>query len=620
MPGTNQTEYQGGTVKVQQPTGGTWSSFLWNMPIITKDQVNHIEEYTDINAQIREEQSDGKSYLDMAKECFREIFGQGYEEENFPFTKETVDKAMTNMYVDGQTYRERFEIGDITEDNYELAICHMYFQMTTGAIAASHQRNGLEMYGGPMKVTVLNTSTATAKLFTAVVPQEPKPVEEPRQPNGWKRFWNRFGFYKKDMQTYQNKLNQYNDYVADKAVYDENVRKTQAEAEQMEQKLVERDGISEERRNQVHAVMRNQEKRRELHEAAKEVFDQMPSTNESTQLAEVKQYIPDYDDWKSKPFMSGMGRPGSLRNQILAYMAAANDMTLEEALAAPLEMKQKAGGEFKKLFMEKKNAQTAADRGSAAQPNAPKTAPELDREMDEAADALAKIYTHWGKEQIKPVDVLDPKSIRENAAHDIQLGLIGMDIGHMLKDGVELTKRVKDRMGENFAEKKSAFGAARAASGPLQRLCSIYRMDEFKDGNVPVTVMRPTDAATALFCGERIDNRIAGKCLKDMKAQDINYVMAASKMDDDTPEDICNVLNGNSSRIPGKLKMNYMVRCASERPLKVAEEPERRRISIDELAGQNVPQRNAAVERQRRHTPNQRAVNQPAANRQAARR
>ena len=142
MPGTNQTEYQGGTVKVQQPTGGTWSSFLWNMPIITKDQVNHIEEYTDINAQIREEQSDGKSYLDMAKECFREIFGQGYEEENFPFTKETVDKAMTNMYVDGQTYRERFEIGDITEDNYELAICHMYFQMTTGAIAASHQRNG----------------------------------------------------------------------------------------------------------------------------------------------------------------------------------------------------------------------------------------------------------------------------------------------------------------------------------------------------------------------------------------------------------------------------------------------------------------------------------------------
>ena len=27
---------------------------------------------------------------------------------------------MTNMYVDGQTYRERFEIGDITEDNTNL--------------------------------------------------------------------------------------------------------------------------------------------------------------------------------------------------------------------------------------------------------------------------------------------------------------------------------------------------------------------------------------------------------------------------------------------------------------------------------------------------------------------
>ena len=39
MPRTNQTEYQGGTVKVQQPTGGTWGSFLGNMPIITKDHV-----------------------------------------------------------------------------------------------------------------------------------------------------------------------------------------------------------------------------------------------------------------------------------------------------------------------------------------------------------------------------------------------------------------------------------------------------------------------------------------------------------------------------------------------------------------------------------------------------
>ena len=44
-----------------------------------------------------------------------------------------------------------------------------------GRYRCSHQRNGLEMYGGPMKVTVLNTSTATAKLFTAVVPQNRSP-------------------------------------------------------------------------------------------------------------------------------------------------------------------------------------------------------------------------------------------------------------------------------------------------------------------------------------------------------------------------------------------------------------------------------------------------------------
>ena len=80
---------------------------------------------------------------------------------------------MTRMYVDGQTYKERFGIEDITKDNYELAACHIYYYMTYGPIATSQLRNHMEMYGGPMKVTVLNTSTATNKLFTAVVPQEP---------------------------------------------------------------------------------------------------------------------------------------------------------------------------------------------------------------------------------------------------------------------------------------------------------------------------------------------------------------------------------------------------------------------------------------------------------------
>ena len=87
MPGTNQTEYQGETVRVQRPTGRTWQSFLLNMPVLTADQINRIEEYRgsseerlNVDARIREVVADGKSFLDMAKESFVEIFGQGMEQ------------------------------------------------------------------------------------------------------------------------------------------------------------------------------------------------------------------------------------------------------------------------------------------------------------------------------------------------------------------------------------------------------------------------------------------------------------------------------------------------------------------------------------------------------------
>ena len=185
---------------------------------------------------------------------------------------------MTRMYVDGQTYKERFGIED-TQRTLMTCGMQIYYYMTYGRSPPASCGIMMEMYGGPMKVTVLNTSTATNKLFTAVVPQEPQPVKKPSQPNGWKRFWNRFGFYKRDMEEYQDQVKKYDDYVADKAVYDENVRKTQEEAERMEQRVMDRDGITDERRNQVHAVMQNQEKRAELHEAAKDALQTIPKND-----------------------------------------------------------------------------------------------------------------------------------------------------------------------------------------------------------------------------------------------------------------------------------------------------------------------------------------------------
>lgn len=87
MPGTNQTEYQGETVRVQKPDEKKWRSLLLRMPVLTADQINRIEEYRgsseerlNVDARIREVVADGKSFLDMAKESFVEIFGQGMEQ------------------------------------------------------------------------------------------------------------------------------------------------------------------------------------------------------------------------------------------------------------------------------------------------------------------------------------------------------------------------------------------------------------------------------------------------------------------------------------------------------------------------------------------------------------
>ena len=68
-----------------------------------------------------------------------------------------------------------------------------------GSISDSYSRS--DLYEGPMKVTVVDPFGTPDSLFAAVVPQEPRPVEKPAELSGWKRFWNRVGFYKKDMET-----------------------------------------------------------------------------------------------------------------------------------------------------------------------------------------------------------------------------------------------------------------------------------------------------------------------------------------------------------------------------------------------------------------------------------
>lgn len=236
MPGTDQTEFHGKTIEVQTPKEGTWGGFL-EKTIVRANHINSSD--VDITARIQTKQSDDRTYLDIAKEYFRKIYGPDDASEDYSFTKETVDDALNRTYVNGQPYKDHFGIGEIADDNYELAMCQFYYEMTSGSIDDSFQLNPPFVYGegGPKKVTVFNPSGDADSCFTAVVPRGPEAKEKPNI-SGWKKFWNHFGFFKDDVQQYENDLKEYQHYVDRKSKYDENVKITQEQAIRMGQNML----------------------------------------------------------------------------------------------------------------------------------------------------------------------------------------------------------------------------------------------------------------------------------------------------------------------------------------------------------------------------------------------
>ena len=71
--------------------------------------------------------------------------------------------------------------------------------------------------------------------------------------------------------------------------------------------------------------------------------------------------------------------------------------------------------------------------------------------------------------------------------------------------------------------------------------------------------------------------------------------MAASKMNRDNPQEICDVLNGITADLPGKMSLDYLIRCATDKPLQ--REQQVRQVSINELDGQNRVRQNTSPKR-----------------------
>lgn len=208
-----------------------------------------------------------KSYIESAEEQFAEMFG--LVGAHLDITKKTVEDAMARMRIDGVPYGERYDI-QVTDKNYEMVVCHIINNLTAGDIAESFNTET------PMKVTVASAYSNEESMVSALLPPEPQAVSRPSPLSGWKRFWSRFGFYKRDVEQYQQSVQEYEESEERRVHYQENVRETQEYAAEQEAQLDAAIGMNPQMKERAGQVYRDRDKKTDLENASKAVLDAMP--------------------------------------------------------------------------------------------------------------------------------------------------------------------------------------------------------------------------------------------------------------------------------------------------------------------------------------------------------
>lgn len=162
-----------------------------------------------------------ESYFDYTNRQFGTIlYYLGMKQERgSSFTREDVDKVISNTLIDGQSYGERYNI-QVTDANYTMVAAHLINNLTEGEIAQSFRTKE------PKNLTIVGTQhqmETRSKVVYGVCPPRPEEVEQPRL-SGWKKFWSNFGFYKKERGIYDSAMERYNKSQEEIKNYGDNVR------------------------------------------------------------------------------------------------------------------------------------------------------------------------------------------------------------------------------------------------------------------------------------------------------------------------------------------------------------------------------------------------------------
>lgn len=360
-----------------------------------------------------------QSYYDKCEEQFKNLFAGS--SVGYRVGPESVKGALNRLLINGQSYAQRYSINpeDVDENNYEMVVCDIMQNLTSGEVARSFQ-NGRDMQVSVLAVGVEDNTM----LARPVVPPFIEPeVKEPAPLGFFKRNLSRWGFFKEDVAKYNVQKAAYDKYQERLQNWQTNTEVSQKSSESLKNELeknIKIDPPSQEKVAQLREFFGSREKRQELQNQAKEFLKARPLTDNEVEAQLTEEFgLPPKEGRTVSSLLAGMGRAGSLRSDLYMYMMAygndGNGMTLEEAMNAPKEEKQKLAKDFSEIFFLKKGDE-ATDR--------------TEKRMDEMGQVLAKMCLAYSKESLPPIDVMDPETLK-NGPRLATLSSMGMDLGQL---------------------------------------------------------------------------------------------------------------------------------------------------------------------------------------------
>ena len=513
----------------------------------------------------------GRGSAAQENQRFAQLFGDS--DGHFTFTGANVREAIGRLRINGQSYAERYEIGEITDDNYQAAVHHVMDNITNGDIAKSYWNSEPDKV---MQVLLLGKKPGDP-LVTSLQPPSPIGVGRPESLSLWKQVMGIFGFYKAEREAYRQQMEDYQKAQTSLRIYNENAFRAAQEARAVEARVREVCAVEPARKEKVREAFATQEKRAALQEAARSVEGLRIPTAE-TAAERIRRYIPDYrPEMRSALGLPGFNDPNTVLDMLQAYEAA--ELTEEQLQGATDEQRREIGQRFAQVF--KLTEAPAAEAQAGEQAPAAEQPAVTDAEKDAAAAAVARIYTRFAEGKVPQMDAADPESIRANGSRLVQMSRTASTLFNLMGGGEnpdpEFAARIARRLPEN-ADIVQSLARLQAVYGYCQQAWSamrVYDQEGFvgqpDGGSLNVTAENRDmlkQGGNFLLFGDRLhvfgDMEI--NALSDEAGGLLGQILNAAG---DSPEDMAALFNGRPVETMGAVSPQFVAATAARLPRNV---------------------------------------------------